>query len=77
MLIYPIYIDKLRVRFPEVDMGAADARAGKWREVPGDYESMAYEIGRMIAKSPPRSTSLGLLQFDPFTERAIRQLVAI
>ena len=38
---------------------------------------MAYEIGRMIALEPPQQTNLGLLVFQPYIERAIRQLVAI
>jgi hypothetical protein len=69
----------LRIAFPQVEQGASDARAGVWREVAGDYESMAYEIGRMLALEPPVPTggpySLGLVQVSPYIERAIKQLV--
>jgi len=75
-LIHPHNLALLRSRFPEVDRGGADARAGVWQEVAGDYESMAYEIGRMLALQPPATTSLGLLVMEPYIERAFRQLVA-
>ena len=74
-LIHPHNLALLRARFPEVDQGTVDAKAGIWREISGDYESMAYEIGRMLAIEPPQQTSLGLLRMAPFVERAFRQLV--
>lgn len=73
-------IAALRRHFKEVAEGEADARAGLWRDVSGDYESMAYEIGRMLALEPPQAAggpySLGLVSVQPYIERAIKQLVA-
>jgi hypothetical protein len=74
-LIQPHNLALLRNRFPEVDQGSEDARTGVWREVADDYESMAYEIGRMLALEPPNTTSLGLLIMNAFLERAFKQLV--
>lgn len=75
-LIHPHNLTLLRNRFPEFDQGSRDAHIGIWREVAGDYESMAYEIGRMLALEPPETTSLGLLLMQPYIERTFRQLVA-
>jgi hypothetical protein len=73
-------IEALRRAFPQVTQGEEDARAGVWRDVAGDYESMAYEIGRMLAIEPPVPVGgeygIGLVMVQSYIEWAIKQLVA-
>ena len=75
-LVHPYSLRLLRERFPEVDQGSADARANTWRDVEGDYESMAYEVGRLLVSDPPGTTTLGLLDMSPFLATAFKQLVS-
>ncbi len=65
--------------FPEIKQGEEDARAGKWREVKGDAESMAYELGRMLTLEPPAADhgafSLpGLVKLEQYVERIMKDV---
>lgn len=63
----------LRMQYPEINLGEIDAKIGKWRDVIGNNNSFAYEIGRMLVAEPPQVNG-GIITFAPDIARAIREL---
>jgi hypothetical protein len=61
--------------YPEIEQGRADAASGKWTDIIGHNQSFAYEIGRMLAVSPPEPSQFGgFVYLAPEIEKAIAEL---
>ena len=64
-----------RNAFPAIMIGETDVPAGRWTEIVGNRESFAYEIGRALAITPPRTGPLGIVTLDPHIAGMVNQLV--
>lgn len=65
----------LRNAFPQIEAGEADVAAARWSDIVGNRESFAYEIGRALAVTPPRTVPPGIIMLDPHIMGMIGQLV--
>ena len=63
--------------YPEIELGRRDALAGRWQDIVGHDKSFAYEVGRMLAFDPPRSSGPfgAFIDFSRDVDMAVHQLM--